>query len=969
MEEGLPHNTVVALAQTRDGYLWVGTTDGLARFDGVQFKRFGLADGLPSPCMRALLEDRSGALWIGTTNGLCRYSEGRFTSWTARDGLAGNMVLSLAEDGEGAIWVATTTGLGRWHKGRLETMGEASGIASRYVAAIAADEAGALWASVTGIGLLRHENGVFTSAGVPSENSPGNPMRMMRDRSGRIWAGTVGAVHCLEKGRWRAFGPSDGLSRVAVTSLVEGADGALWAGTLDDGLFCLRGESFVRFAEEDGLPEEGILATLEDREGNLWVGTRSEGLSRLRRRQAFLWRHSDEGAAIAPKSLAQAPDGTIWVTSYGRGLYRFDPEAKEAFVRQTLPKLPNALSSGALLSGRDGSLWWGGGASLARWKNGRLIAYNARIVELPDDAVTCLCEDREDGGMWIGSRRGRVLLQRNGRITRFSDGLPRGILMSLVQQADGTLWIGSYGGGLGRLQGGKGRTFGREQGLSSELVRALLLDSRGTLWIGTEGGGLNCLHNGVVRTFGSLHGIEEDSIVALAEDAAGDLWLGTFRGIVRLLRSDLDGLLAGRLSRVYPRKFDRGDGLLSAQCATGFGTALATRSGLLLFSTERGLVSIDPAELTAGASAPEVRLEALFVGGRPSPFGTSVEIPPGARQLQIDYTALHFTAPEHVRFRYRLAGLEADWIEAGPRRSVQYSYLPPGKYRFDVAAHTGDGKWSAKPAGLTLFVQPHPWETWWFRTLVWLAGVGLTAGIGIALLRRRHRLRLQALEHQQAVERERTRIARDMHDALGSRLTKAGMIAEAICHDAGTASSPAPQNLSALRRSLEEITVTMDELVWAVNPRHDTLDSLANYLIRFTQEFFAATSIRCELLIPTDLPAVPLTASVRHNLFLSYQEALSNAARHARPSVVTVRLGIGGERLLLEVIDDGAGFDPTVGRPGGRGLDNMRTRLLAIGGRCDIASQPNRGTCVRLELRWPPSPHVHGDTQTETKVL
>lgn len=967
--DGLPHNTVMALAQTRDGYLWIGTINGLARFDGVQFRRFGLADGLPSLSVRALMQDRSGALWIGTDNGLSRYHDGRFTSWTVREGLAGDYITAVAEDGDGVIWIATRTGLNRWRQGVLE---RDAAVADRTVGGLVVDEHGSVLISASDLGLQRWNGQAWTAVPASPGPAPANPVHLFRDRAGRIWAGANAGLHCLETNTWTAHSSEAGLPVVGITSLTEGADGRLWVGTRDEGLFYLREGRFHRVTAEDGLADTAILATCEDGENNLWVGTRAGGLCRLRPRQVFVWHHLDGGVEVAPRSLAESADGAVWIAAYGRGLYRTKPDGAGQFVRQLLPSLPGVLWSDPIGSARDGSLWLATGVLLKQWRHGELVAEHMLPAELQGDPVRCLREDRERG-LWIGTWSGRLLLLRDETFSVFSEGLPRAMASALAQQPDGTVWVGTYGAGLGRLKDGVGTTLAQKDGLSSDLVRALLYDSRGNLWVGTEGGGLNCLRDGAVRVLGPPQGLETDTVVQILEDDAGDLWLGTYQGVLRIARQDMEELLAGRRARLHPRKFDHADGLLSAQCNTGPTGALKTRDGRLFFCTYQGLLHIHPRQVTDAPTPPVVHLEDFLVAGRVWPLAHATgsaapAIAPGLQRFEFRYTALRSVAAERVRFRYRMIGLESEWAEVESRRAAHYSYLPPGHYRFEVTAHGGDGVWNPAGATLAFTVLPHFWETWWFRIASWLGGVLFAVGIVVALLRQRHRRQLQALEHQRAVERERARIARDMHDELGSRLTKAGMIAEMATRDPA-AQPETRQRIHSLRQTLDEVTATMDELVWAVNPKHDTLDGLANYLIRFTQEFFGDSPIRCELNIPPDLPSAPLTASLRHNLFLAYKEAVANAAKHAHPAVITVRAEFDGRRLRLEVHDDGAGFEPAV-RPGrGRGLDNMRERLQSIGGLCTIESVPDHGTCVRFEVPLSAPPHLHGSAPSAPKVL
>lgn len=961
VEDGLPQNSVMAILQSKDGYLWLGTANGLARFDGVRFKVFGLADGLPSPQVRVLLEDRDGAIWIGTGNGLSRYRDGEFTTWTTRDGLAGDGIMGLTQDREGNVWVGTTTGLSQWRNGVIKNLGTSEVVAGRYVRALFADRQGVVWVSIAGVGLRRWDGRQFAPldelAGTPSLA----PYCLLEDRKGRLWAAVVGRVLCLENGVWMSYGAEQGLPRVRITALTEDAGGNIWAGTYDQGLYHLREGRFHRVIPPNGLSDEAVQAVLEDREKNIWVGTRAGGLNRLKDRQLSMWTIRDGETEVAPMSLAESPDGVLWVASLGRGFYRFEHGMDSEYVRES----PSGyLPFGALLIRRDGRLWWGTESRLAQWQDGRLGTPVGSVEWLRGDAVRCLWEDRDDG-LWVGTRGGRLWLHRTESLTEFTNGVPRAALTALAQQRDGTLWVGSYGGGLGRLQGGQGTVFGREQGLRSDLIRALHLDAKENLWIGTEGGGLSCFQEGVIHSFGAQHGLN-DTVVQILEDDAGHLWLGTFHGILQVFRRDLEDLLEGRVERVHPRVLGRSDGMVSEQCAVGFGTSLKTRAGILCFSTDRGIAVIDPRVRGSRGVVPDVKLDEVWVDGLPQPLpgrriksgngtrtaSTELVIPPGRRRVEIRYTGLYYSAPERVRFRYRLAGLDSEWIESGAERVAPYTHLPPGRYRFEVAAHNGNGVWTQPPVTLAIVALPHFWQTWWFRLLLWVTAVTLVGGGVAAILRRRHQVRLRAVEQQHAMERERARIAQDLHDDLGSSLTEIGFLSTLV-RSPSLPAVEAGQYLSQITEKSRELVKALDEIVWAVNPRNDSLSNAVNYLCLFAEELLQAAAIRCRLDVPAELPSRALTAEQRHNLFLAVKEALVNAAKHGAATEVTLRFEWAATVLTITIADNGQGFDPATVPPGRNGLTNLKARMAGLRGECQVASIPGAGTVVRLRLPVP----------------
>ena len=954
VEDGLPQNSVRAIVQTQEGYLWVGTDCGLAQFDGVAFRKFGLGEGLPSLRVRGLLEDRQGALWVGTANGLSRLKDGRVESWARRNGVAGNTITALAEDGEGWIWVGTTTGLSRWRENRFEVMGAEAGLGSRWVRDLATDSHGSVWVLVENQGLMRWDGKGFVPATDSPEIQRVRPYRLLKDRTGRMWANEMGRVFCLEGNTVRTYGTNEGLPLVMTTCLAESADGTIWVGTNDQGLYSLREGKFRPVRRADGLSDDAVRAVVEDREKNVWVGTRGGGLNRLRPRQVVTRKILEGNTEVLPVSLAESPDGSLWVGTIGHGLYRLHGETQENLLHKELA--PYNLQVGPVLVAREGTLWFGAGSALFQWRGGEL-----RSV-FPGNLANCLCEHRQEG-LWVGSQTGILRLLKDGRLVAFTNGLPAAPLTALAHAADGTLWIGSYGKGLGRFKDGRCEVFTRAQGLLSDLIITLCLDSRGVLWIGTEGGGLSCVKDGTIRSFSRQHGLVDDTVLQILEDEAANLWLGSHHGIFRIARGELDDLANGKLAYVHPRVFGRSDGMESEECAGGADTCVRTRAGLLCFSTGHGIVTIDPKQAAEAGPAPTVRLEEVLVDGRREPLSVaSVQssqaepleakpliIPPRRRRFEFHYTGLYFSAPEKIRFRYRLNGLDNAWTEAGASRVANYNYVPPGDYRFEVVAHNGNGVWSETGAGVALTVRPQFWQTWWFLTLA-LAGLsGSIAGTVRLIEKRKARAQMRRLELERAMERERTRIARDIHDDLGARLTMISMLSDTAEREAQEGKS-INEYIRNIQGTAREMFAQLDETVWAVNPQYDRLDRLVEYIIQYTERFFRHTPMRCRIKVSGDAPAISIAAEHRHNLFLTIKEALNNAARHSCAKDIHVEVSFANGVLAVSVRDNGTGFAVAEREAPGHGITNMRARMDNLGGRFELQTQPGQGTTICLEF-------------------
>jgi signal transduction histidine kinase len=439
-------------------------------------------------------------------------------------------------------------------------------------------------------------------------------------------------------------------------------------------------------------------------------------------------------------------------------------------------------------------------------------------------------------------------------------------------------------------------------------------------------------------------------------------------------RRDLDQLADGKLSAIYPQVYGRAEGMLSEECTGGFYPAgLKTRSGLLCFSTLKGVVVVDTHLRAPGAPAPSVLLDDVLVDGSrvqdfkaravsPTDPGlhtlgaqSAVEplrIAPGRHRLELVYTAVSFDAPERVRFRYQLEGLDRDWVEAGTRRTAFYNFVPPGRYTFRVSACNSDGVWAPAAASLALTVSPHFWQTWWF---IGLAAAGLLAFVGGSarvVEKRKLQRRLERLEQERFLEHERTRIAQDLHDEMGARLCRISFLSE---HARRIDNLPPElrQQITAISDDSRQVLQSLDEIVWAVNPQNDTLEHVASYLGQYAQDYFQETTIECALEIPARMPPHPLSAQCRHHLFLAVHEAFTNILKHSGATAAKLTITCDSANFEIIVSDAGKGFSPNATNPpatSGNGLRNMRERLAEFGGLCEVKSAPGQGTTIRFVL-------------------
>jgi signal transduction histidine kinase/ligand-binding sensor domain-containing protein len=959
-EQGLPQNKVTAVMQSHDGYLWVGTYSGLARFDGVRFTVFdeNNTPDLRSSRITSLFEAPDRTLWIGDEGGhLTQYQHGQFKAVAFHPAWNDGKIYDIASDKSGDIWVVNGDGQLARVKDGLVLNPEAGPVAK--VVHLARSPNGKIWVARDGrVSVLERGQLRLLSLGVAGAAYP-YVQGIGASRDGGLWVACDGRIRKWKDGKWvEDLGNAPWNWRI-VSRLMETRNGTLAAGTADNGLFLFFTNHIdkpLNFDRTSGFPSDWIIALCEDREGNLWAGTGGGGLAILRRTIIETVAPPDQWQGRAVLSVCPGQNGALWAGTEGAGLYRLQDGSWTNFsIAEGL--LNNYIWS--LAKGAEGRLWagtWGGG--LYAQKGERFeFAPGLLNVTIPMPALL----SGRDGGLWIGTSEGLLHYEagKTNWFTRGDNGQMLRDVRTIAEDGRGAVWFGMAGNGLACLQDGRIRQFRVTDGLSSDFIECLHFGRDGALWIGTFGGGLNRFKDGSFSVINRRQGLPNSVIGDIEEDGRGNFWLSSHDGIIRVSETELNHCADGTASEVHCQTYGVNDGMPTIECSEGLQPAgCKTPDGRLWFPTSKGLVAVNPLDVATNLRPPPVRMEAMRVDDQfiTTETGTEpIQVPPGRHRFEFQYTGLSFVDPEKVLFKCRLNGFDADWVDTGAKRTVNYNYIPPGDYSFQVIACNNDGVWNKTGASFAFNVLPFFWQTLWFRILAWSMVVIVSGGLVWFDTRRRMRQKLERLEWQRAVEHERARIAHDIHDDLGAHLTRISMLS-----DSARAELDNPEQttgaLNQIYETARELTRSMDEIVWAVNPRHDTLEGLASYLEKFAQDLLAAAGIRCRLDMPMELPAWRLTADVRHNLFLAFKETLHNVVKHSAASETYIRLIAKTTSFELVVEDNGRGFVPGGRAPSrpddssrlasGNGLENMRRRLAEIHGRCDLQSAPGQGTRV-----------------------
>ncbi len=975
--DGLSHNSVFAILQDRQGFLWIGTADGLNRFDGRKFAvlRHDPADpnSLVSSVVQALLEDQSGNFWVGTALGLDLYDRGsgRFIHMILDRPDAPQRrpdVRVLFEDSFGRIWVGLKNGVlvrepgdDRFKLFRHNPL-DSSSLAEGSSVSIQQDKEGGVWVqtvewgfSPATLNLFDEETRSFQRFVAPEGWSRCGGF--VADEFGRFWINVAG-LGAFDPRSGEYSGRFFGLSSVALARPYLDSRGQLWIPT-QGGLYVVDPEkvekTVYQLSKTDEFLSDLAMTVTQDSAGTVWAGSRG-GLFKLDpfRKKFFHWKYQDgddcglQGRQVS--CLHEDRSGAIWVGTFGAGLSRLD-EGAECFVNyRNEPGDPQSLCSDVvwdIFEDREGVLWLGVENGLCRYSPETDSFELSSNLGFPSehgdlDRVTAVVEDSE-GTLWLGSG---FMLGRFDKESKkvvpvaFEDGKPFFIAVNRLRvSGDSSLWIGGATerpafhrldletGVLSRnLIGGAGIQ------LEGDGVLDFLQDPSGIFWLATSAGLVRYnLGNDSLDLLTTHDGLPGTSVFSLLKDTTGIFWLGTNRGLSRFdpreaLGSQFENF--GSADGVVPIEFNR-------------HAVLEGRDGTFYFGGMDGIVAFSPSEIVGNSFVPPVALTKVRISGRDGareiePFGlTSLELPYNENNLYFEFAALSYTTSADNRFSYRMLGRDQHWVDGETVGAARYAHLPPGKYTFQVKACNNDGKWNENGLALKIRIIPPMWKSWWGRTI--LAVLGVAAAFGV------YRYRVAQLLN---LERLRWRIAGDLHDDLSSDLSGIALSA-ALLRRKGRLPPEELERLKEIEAASQGIVERLRDIVWCVNPVHDSLAAIARRMRTVTTGLLPEADCRFDFDLPSRAPGLPM--AIRRDIFLIFKEAIHNIARHADAKEINTRFRLRNNTLTLEVRDDGKGFDPNTVAIG-EGLARMKHRARTIGGRLAITGRPGEGTVITLEL-------------------
>jgi ligand-binding sensor domain-containing protein/signal transduction histidine kinase len=988
MEEGLPDGEITAISQTPDGYLWIGTPKGLARFDGTRFRIYQPRNTpeFKDASIANLLTDHAGRLWIGTADGtMLRWSAGKFENLPypteKLDAAAREQATTrwrkernwqLVEDSQKRIWwLQQGFAIVQFAENSDKADTESDHLQVSAIEKLNQDASGTIWAAVNS--RLRHFNN-----GHWDPESDSIPMSWPWHETNQIvlqpgidgglllaeplrgdWQKYGGQVRRLKDGHWTGpFEPTPferDSSRSIVTTLLEDRASRMWLGTRSGGLYFSDAQGqWRRVQASPSLSEGYISCIMQDLQDNIWVGTVGDGLYRVARQPiSIVSLHSQAQRPAIVQSTCVSHDGSVWVGTDGDGLYHYQNGQTTSFGT---PLNPSDLIVSSVFEDGQTNLWLGTKSGLLKLENGRFTPVYG--PEELSHQVTSMYEDRA-GRLWLGTTNELICkIKQQFIVLRLRSEFGSPDIRSIIEDKTGDIWVGTLGQGLFVLPRGKAENLRRVDEFPAPSARAMIADPDGTLWIGSWGDGIFRYRNGKFTVFSSEDGLPRDKILCIVPDA-GVLWMSSDNGIFGIKRQALESYERGVSPPLLCQRLSLAQGLANRACS-GTGQPVSTRApdGRLWFPNMEGVAVLDPQLATAIRGNPNVIIESILADGTDLlwPSAEEIHAPSSIRRFEFSFASPDLSQTKEVHFLHKLEGMDESWREASADRVAHYSQLPPGPYKFRVMVGGSDGQWHESSQVIAFRVVPRFWEIRWVQVL---ASALLISAIGASIAwnqRRKLRLKLERMELQQSLEQERRRIARDLHDELGARLTSIALQGE-LAMRGERIPAAAKAEIGSLAVRVRQLINATDEVIWTTDPGNDSLPNLIEFLCDYIERFLTPAGIYYRLDVPSDLPPIPIQSQVRHQFLLAVKETLNNAVRHSNAKMLTVQLNVQDSGITLVISDNGIGFDVQHARPGGNGLLNIQNRMASVSGRAEIDSTPGKGTTTTLTMP------LHGESR------
>jgi len=947
--DGLPSNTLYNILLGDDDFLWIGTSNGLVRFDGREFKTFtaGNTPEIKANIAADLFKDSSGSLWF--TNGgagLLRMSNNHFTRLSESDGLTLNHPSSFAEPHRNKMFIGTFGGgLNIYENKKFSVLKKENGLSSNDIHSLLLDKNNRLWIGTYDEGINLLDKNKILKYPLP-HNSPVE--NLFIGSKGILLAGTHDGIFTFTGKVFEREVRFDFLKGMTINHIDEDGNGNLWISTNSYGIFVVSGNQVTHLNSQNILSSDDISQVLITKTG-VWICSLTDGLSFLKQNKVKMLSKSNALTDDNIRTIYQAPGGLLWIgTNSGLATYNEQTGECKKFISQF-----SDLAIHAWATDVKGTMFLGSRMQgLFTLRDNKLVLVANRKT-LRVNYIRSLKFD-ELGTLWIGTNGAGVVLFSDGKPTFINkaQGLASDFVACLCEDRNHNFWVGTSGGGISVVSlGGKIlKTISDKDGLANNIINSIIEDEDGTIWVATSVSGISRIKDEKIFNFNDKNGLYSNTIKKLLYDKKGNFWATSEQGIFTFTKKNLNDVASGKAEKLFFKLLGKKDGMLSDKFnAVADNAGCIAQSGKIYAPSNEGVVIIDPEILKQSDKKPGVFIDDISVNNKEIAKEKLDELDPSTETIQINYGGISYSEGEFLKFKYMLEGIDYEWMSAGHRRQAFFTHLPHGKYTFKVKAVLPDGTESPIAAEIHFTIHPYFWQTFWFQSLATLFLLSLFTAYLVNFYKRKYRRKVQKIEMEAALERERMRISKDMHDELGATLTKITLMSDLAKRNL--------QNPAQLKHDLESISgtsrslaATMDEIVWAVNPKNDTLEKTIFYFIEFLEEYLSPTTIQLKLNIPDEIPDVLLHSELRHNLFLVIKEAVTNVIKHSGADLLRFKTVINHGFFLLFVEDNGKGIRPSEETEFSNGLANMKKRIEDVKGSLLIHSSEGKGTTIEIKL-------------------
>ena len=947
--DGLPSNTLHNIVKGNDGFLWIGTSNGLVRFDGSEFKTFTAAN---TPQIKAnitadLFKDSKGKIWFSNGGaGLVMMDHQKFRRISEEDGLSINHPSSFAEGKNGKMYIGTFGGgLNIFYNEKFGVVKKKQGLSSNDMHSILMDREGRLWIGTydEGINLLDN-TGIIKFSFSPKSAVE----QIFQDSEGKILAGTHNGVYVFNGKSFETGKEFLPLKGKTINHIIEDNEGNLWFSTSNKGIYVYNHSYFFNLNTNNLLPSNKISQVLPT-ESSIWICSADGGLFNLRQNKIKVLSKMQGTPDEIIRTIFQAPDDALWIGTIN-GIAKYDEDKNKVTPFES--HIPG-LSVHAWAANAEGEIFLGTlQHGLVKIVHNKLIKVAAREL-LKVNFIRSLKFD-DNGTLWIGTNGAGVVLLKNGKV-KFIDkasGLSSDFIACIYKDRRNNFWVGTSGGGISVLNssGTILKTFSDKEGLANNIVNSIVEDEEGVIWVGTSVSGISRIKDNSIFNFNERNGLYSNTLKKLLYDGHTTFWATSNQGVFSIEKKAFNNVANGKTEKLVFSLFGKNDGMIDDDfLAVADNAGCISRTGKIYAPSHDGVVIIDPKLFKTKAEPPRVYIDDVFVNYKERTKDVLKDLSPNTESVQINYGGISFTHGKYLKYKYILGGIDKDWVFVGTRRQAFFTHLPHGSYTFKIVAVTPEGTESKNAALINFTIHPYFWQTFWFQALSAVVILGLTTIYLLFYFKRKYKRKVKIIEAEAALERERMRISKDMHDELGASLTKISLmsdLAKRNLEDPGQLK----KDLNSISEASRDTALTMDEIVWAVNPKNDALDKTIYYIVQYIEEFLSSTKIEFAINIPDTISAYYLRAELRHNLFLVIKEAVNNIVKHSGANLVTLNIIVEDFLFDLRLEDNGKGIDFASVDQFSNGLENMRKRIEDFEGEFEIMNTLPAGTQIKIKL-------------------